>query len=191
MYIKGVPNINPNVLFVPFFLNRNFAYPRLVALAVIQGIMALGFSYYAMGLVGQVYVVAISIGFGYGAHWSIPVAAASEIFGLKNFGTLYNFLTMASPTGSLFLSGFVASKIYDYYAEQQAKHRMQTHGASLKLAMPYVTGNDEVLVCEGNICFSLTCGIFAVVCLLATALSLILVHRTKRFYAQLYGKSLS
>ncbi|TKY73653.1 NUCLEAR FUSION DEFECTIVE 4 [Spatholobus suberectus] len=167
---------------------RNFGYPRLVALAVIQAMMSLGLSYYVLGLDGQVYVVAISIGFGYGAHWSIALAAASELFGLKNFGTLYNFLTMANPAGSLFLSGFVASTIYDYYAEQQAKHRLQTYGAS-NLAMPYVTGNNDLLLCKGNVCFSFTFGILALVCLFAASLSLVTVHRTKRFYAQLYGDS--
>lgn len=177
--------------FLHGFLNRNLLYPRLVALAVIQGVMSLGLSYYALGLVGQVYIVAISMGFGYGAHWSIALAAASELFGLKNFGTLYNFLTMASPSGSLLLSA-LASTIYDYYAEQQAEqHRMQNYLASAKLAMPYYnnTGNNELLLCEGNICYSLTCVILAVVCLFAAALSLIIVHRTKRFYAQLYVKS--
>ncbi|KAJ1408218.1 Nodulin-like [Sesbania bispinosa] len=155
---------------------RKFAYPRLVALAVIQLVMCLGLLYYALGLVGQVYVLAISMGSGFGAQWSVAIAATSELFGLKNFGTLYNFLTMANPAGSLILSGFVASTIYDYYAEQQAKH----DGTG---------GTNEFLLCEGNICYSLTCGILAVACLFATALSLIIVHRTKRFYAQFYGKS--
>ncbi|WJX35023.1 hypothetical protein P8452_23070 [Trifolium repens] len=154
---------------------RNFGYPRLVALAIIQGVMSLGLCYYTIGLVGQVYVIAITMGFGYGSHWSIALAATSEIFGLKNFGTLYNFLTIASPVGSLLVSG-LASTIYDYYAEQQAKHR---------------NDNNELLLCEGNICYSLTCGILAVVCLFAAGLSLIIVQRTKRFYSQLYGKSLS
>ncbi|XP_027942639.1 protein NUCLEAR FUSION DEFECTIVE 4-like isoform X1 [Vigna unguiculata] len=172
-------------------LVRNFGYPRLVALAVIQTMMSLGLLYYVVGLVGQVYVVGILNGFGYGAHWSIALAAASELFGVKNFGTLYNFLTMASPAGSLFLSGFVASTIYDYYAEIQAKHRMiQTFGAS-NLAISYhVTANDsELLLCEGNICFSLTCVILALVCLFAASLSLVIAHRTRRFYAQLYEES--
>ncbi|CAJ1975065.1 unnamed protein product [Sphenostylis stenocarpa] len=167
---------------------RNFGYPRLVALAVIQAVMSLGLFYYVLGLAGQVYVVGISNGFGYGAHWSIALAAASELFGVKNFGTLYNFLTMASPAGSLFLSGFMASTIYDYYAEQQAKHRIV--GAT-KLAMPYyvTANNNELLVCEGNICFSLTCGILALVCLCAASLSSVISHRTRRFYAQLYVES--
>jgi len=149
-----------------------------VALAVIQAMMSLGLLYYVMGLVGHVYVVGIANGFGYGAHWSIALAAASELFGVKNFGTLYNFLTMASPAGSLFLSGFVASTIYDYYAEQQAKHRMVQS-----------LNNNELLLCEGNVCFSLTCGILALVCLFAASLSLVIVHRTRRFYAQLYVES--
>jgi len=160
---------------------------------MIQAVMSLGLSYYTMGLVGQVYVIAITMGFGYGSHWSIALAATSEVFGLKNFGTLYNFLTIASPVGSLLVSG-LASTIYDYYAEQQAKHRIHIYGASANLATPYyVTGNNELLLCEGNICYSLTCGILAVVCLVAAGLSLIIVQRTKRFYSQLYGngKSLS
>ncbi|KAL3015529.1 hypothetical protein AAZX31_06G161700 [Glycine max] len=156
---------------------RSFGYPRLAALAVIQAGMSLGLCYYVFGLAGQVYAVAISNGFGYGAHWSIALAAASELFGLKNFGTLYNFLTMASPAGSLFLSGFVASTIYDYYAEQQVKHRMLTGN------------NNDLLLCEGNICFSITFGILAVVCLCAASLSLIVAHRTRKFYAQLYEES--
>ncbi|KAJ1405935.1 Nodulin-like [Sesbania bispinosa] len=155
---------------------RKFAYPRLVALAVIQLVMSLGLMYYALGLVGQVYVLAISMGSGFGAQWSVGIAATSELFGLKNFGTMYNFLTMANPTGSLILSGFVASTIYDYYAEQQTKHDS-------------TGGTNEFLLCEGNICYSLTCGILSVACLFATALSLIIVHRSKRFYAQFYGKS--
>lgn len=167
---------------------RNFAYPRLAALALVQALMSFGLCYYVFGLVGQVYVVAISMGFGYGAHWSIALAATSEVFGLKNFGTLYNFLTMASPAGSLLISA-LSSTIYDYYAEQQAKHRIHTYGALRNFAMPYnSTGNNELLLCEGNICYSITCGILAVVCLFAAALSLIIVHRTKRFYAQLYVK---
>ncbi|KAJ6840106.1 putative protein NUCLEAR FUSION DEFECTIVE 4 [Iris pallida] len=36
------------------------------------------------------------VGLGYGTHWAIVPAAASELFGLKNFGALYNFLTVAN-----------------------------------------------------------------------------------------------
>ncbi|KAI4336328.1 hypothetical protein L6164_014867 [Bauhinia variegata] len=99
-------------------ITRNFAYSRLVALAVVQLIMAIGFCYYAIGLVGQLYVVTILTGLGYGAHWAIVIATASELFGLKTFGALYNFNTMARPAGSLFLSvvqKFIGTNGETYY----------------------------------------------------------------------------
>lgn len=144
---------------------------------MVQAIMIIGVSYYAMGWSGQLYVVTILVGLGYGAHWAIGPATASELFGLKNFGAIYNFYTLATPTGSLILSGLVSSTIYDYYAEKQQK------GAKAK------NGN-ELLVCEGNICYSVTCVILAGACLFGIMLSLTVVHRTKNVYAKLYGKSL-
>jgi MFS family permease len=62
---------------------------------------------------GTMYVGTLLVGVGYGAHWAIVPAAASELFGVKNFGALYNFLTVANPAGSLVFSGVIASGIYD------------------------------------------------------------------------------
>ena len=146
-------------------------------MAVVQVIMAIGLFYYTMGWPGEIYVVTLLIGLGYGAHWAIVPAAASELFGLKSFGALYNFLTLASPAGSLIFSGVIASGIYDYYAEKQAA----------MLAVPLK--DDDSLTCEGSICYSITFGMLSGLCIIATALSLIVVHRTKRVYAQLYGSS--
>ncbi|KAE8123865.1 hypothetical protein FH972_018786 [Carpinus fangiana] len=156
---------------------RKFSYPRPVVMAVVQVIMAIGLFYYTMGWPGEIYVVTLLIGLGYGAHWAIVPAAASELFGLKSFGALYNFLTLASPAGSLIFSGVIASGIYDYYAEKQAA----------MLAVPLK--DDDSLTCEGSICYSITFGILSGLCIVATALSLIVVHRTKRVYAQLYVSS--
>uniref|UniRef100_A0A803P8A2 Major facilitator superfamily (MFS) profile domain-containing protein n=1 Tax=Cannabis sativa TaxID=3483 RepID=A0A803P8A2_CANSA len=56
-------------------ITRDFAYPRPLAMAILQVIMAFGFFYYAMGWPGQIYVVTVLIGLGYGSHWAIlPVA---------------------------------------------------------------------------------------------------------------------
>ncbi|OMO84128.1 Nodulin-like protein, partial [Corchorus capsularis] len=102
---------------------RNYAFPRPVAMAIFQVVMAFGLLYYALGWPGQIYVTTVLTGVGYGAHWAIVPAAASELFGLKSFGALYNFLTLASPAGSLIFSEAIASGIYDYYAEKQASLR--------------------------------------------------------------------
>nr|XP_043615413.1 protein NUCLEAR FUSION DEFECTIVE 4-like [Erigeron canadensis] len=156
---------------------RKYAYPRPVAMAAVQVVMACSLFYYAMGAPGAIYVVSIVMGSCYGAHWAIVPSAASELFGLKSFGALYNFLTLASPAGSLVFSGVIASGIYDYEAKIQ--NATSNH--------PLTDG--EALSCYGTICYSITCGILSVVCLMAFFLSMIVVYRTKRVYAKLYGNS--
>lgn len=155
-------------------------------MAVAQVIMVLGHFFFAMGWPGAMYVGTLLTGLGYGAHWAIVPAAASELFGLKNFGALYNFLTLANPAGSLVLSGVIASSIYDREAEKQA-HK---HHQLLQNLGSIFSGNvDDPPKCDGSVCFFLTSVIMSVLCIIAVALSMILVHRTKTVYANLYGKS--
>ncbi|KAM1788638.1 protein NUCLEAR FUSION DEFECTIVE 4-like [Malus sylvestris] len=164
---------------------RDYAYPRPVAMAVVQVIMALGLFYYAVGLPGQIYVITVLVGLGYGAHWAILPAAASELFGLKSFGALYNFLTMANPAGTLIFSEVIASGIYDHYAKEQAALRRQISGSMLIKPLR----DDDSLTCVGTVCYSITCGILSGLCIVAFVLSLIVIYRTRRVYTQLYGSS--
>ncbi|CAI0394299.1 unnamed protein product [Linum tenue] len=166
---------------------RKFAYPRVVAMAVVEFTMAMGLFYSAMGWPGQIYVVSIVIGLTYGANWAIVPAAVSELFGLKSFGALYNFLNLSTPAGSLVFSGVIASRIYDYYAEVQAG--LHTLNSAALLGKPLQ--EEEPLKCMGSICFSLTFGIMGSLCIVAMVVSLVVVRRTKGVYAQLYGKSLA
>lgn len=144
-------------------------------MAAVQIVMACSLFYYAVSGPGAIYIVSIVMGSCYGAHWAIVPSAASELFGLKSFGALYNFLTLASPAGSLIFSGVIASGIYDYEAKIQnaTNHNLLADG--------------EALTCYGTICYSITCGILSVLCLMACVLSMTVVYRTKRVYAVLYG----
>ncbi|KAA3459459.1 protein NUCLEAR FUSION DEFECTIVE 4-like isoform X1 [Gossypium australe] len=167
---------------------RDYAYPRPIAMAVAQLVMAVGHVFFAMGWPGAMYIGTLLIGLGYGAHWAIVPAAASELFGLKKFGALYNFLTLANPAGSLIFSGVIASSIYDREAEKQAHQ----HHISPQISGSTFSGMftvDEPLKCEGSICFFLTSMIMSGFCIIAGVLSLILVYRTKTVYANIYGKS--
>lgn len=167
---------------------RDYAYPRPVAMAGAQLVMAVGHVFFAFGWPGAMYIGTLLIGLGYGAHWAIVPAAASELFGLKKFGALYNFLTLANPAGSLVFSGLIASTIYDREAEKQAHehhHHMQNAGSIFS----GLFGLGAPLKCEGAICFFLTSMIMSAFCLVAAILSMILVYRTKIVYAHLYGKS--
>lgn len=166
---------------------RDYAYPRPIAMAVAQFIMAIGHIFYAFGWPGAMYIGTLMIGLGYGAHWAIVPATASELFGLKKFGALYNFLTLANPAGSLVFSGLIASSIYDREAEKQDHHRHHVfhYSGSIFSSPPAL---DEPPKCEGAVCFFLTSIIMSGFCIIALVLSLILVHRTKIVYSNLYGK---
>ncbi|OMO99466.1 Nodulin-like protein [Corchorus olitorius] len=168
---------------------RDYAYPRPIAMAVAQIVMSVGHVFFAMGWPGAMYIGTLLIGLGYGAHWAIVPAAASELFGLKKFGALYNFLTLANPAGSLVFSGVIASGIYDSEAAKQA----QQHPIPPQISFSFFSGlfaaADEPLKCVGSVCYFLTCMIMSGFCIVAAVLSIILVYRTKSVYANLYGKS--
>lgn len=166
---------------------RNYAYPRPVAMVVAQVVMAAGHFFIGMGWPGAMYVGTLLIGLGYGAHWAVVPASASELFGLKNFGALYNFFTLANPAGSLVFSGVIASGIYDHEAEKQAERRHHhLHPVSMFTG---ILGRKDPPKCEGSICFFVTSMIMSAFCIIAIFLSLFLVRRTKVVYANLYGKS--
>jgi len=158
-------------------------------MAAAQVAMAIGHFFFAMGWPGTMYIGTLLIGLGYGAHWAIVPAAASELFGLKNFGALYNFLTVANPAGSLIFSGVIASGIYDYEAEQQAHNHHNQQSILGRLLYGTVSGVDNHLKCEGTVCFFLSSLIMCGLCIIAVILSMILVYRTKIVYANLYGRS--
>lgn len=174
--------------YVSEIIVRDYAYPRPVALAVAQGLMAIGHLILAMGWPGAMYIGTLLIGLGYGAHWAIIPATASELFGLKKFGALYNFLTLANPAGSLVFSGLIASYIYDSEAEKQAQQRHQILTSSGSFFTKYFNVEDT-LKCEGSVCYFLTLMIMSGLCIVALTLSLILVRRTKVVYQHLYGKT--
>lgn len=168
---------------------KDYAYPRAIALAIAQVLMAIGHFNFAMAWPGTMYIGTLLVGIGYGAHWAIVPAAASELFGVKNFGALYNFLTVANPAGSLVFSGVIASGIYDAEAAKQAQQRhnstlLAMHGRVVNM----VSEVAPALKCEGAICFFLSSLIMSGFCIIAVVLSLILVYRTKIVYTNLYGK---
>ncbi|KAL6497611.1 hypothetical protein OROHE_027240 [Orobanche hederae] len=167
---------------------RDFAYPRPVAMAAAQVIMAIGHFFFAMGWPGAMYLGTLLVGLGYGSHWAIVPAAASELFGLKKFGALYNFLTLANPAGSLVFSGLIASSIYDREAEKQARGHNQGQRTLLSSFSGFVFAEDP-MKCEGAVCFFMTSMIMSGLCVIAVVLSMILVYRTKPVYAHLYGRS--
>ncbi|CAO2202685.1 unnamed protein product [Urochloa humidicola] len=168
---------------------KDYAYPRAIALAIAQVLMAIGHFNFAMAWPGTMYIGTLLVGIGYGAHWAIVPAAASELFGVKNFGALYNFLTVANPAGSLVFSGIIASGIYDAEAAKQAQQHLNSKLSTMPArVVTMISEAAPSLKCEGAICFFLSSLIMSGFCIIAVVLSLILVYRTKIVYTNLYGK---
>lgn len=129
-----------------------------------QVVMVVTFLLYASALSGTLYASTALLGICYGVQFSIMVPCASELFGLKHFGVIYNFMLLGNPIGALLFSGLLAGYVYDFEAAKQ-----------------------QSSTCLGGTCFRLTFLVLAGACGLGTILSIILTIRIKPVYQMLYA----
>ncbi|CAI5992964.1 unnamed protein product [Closterium sp. NIES-64] len=168
------------------WLRGDHMLPRPVLLLLAQSLMAVGHIFFALAFPSSLHLGSVIVGLCYGVHWSIMPATASEIFGLKHFGMLYNTLTAACPMGSFVFSGMIAGSSASS-SSSVVTQSMSTvgsgglHGAEWPVS-------DKVEECYGAHCFRLTFFIMAAVCLLGVCLNLILILRTRVVYASLYAQ---
>lgn len=146
-----------------YFL-RSAMIPRTVWMTCTQVLMIITYLLFASALDGTLYIATALLGICYGVQFSIMVPTTSELFGLKNFGIFYNFMSLGNPLGALLFSGLLAGYIYDMEAAKQ-------HAVS----------------CLGPNCFRLTFLILAGVCGMGTILGVVLTIRIKPVYEMLYG----
>ncbi|KAL6507026.1 hypothetical protein OROHE_022161 [Orobanche hederae] len=145
-------------------LVRSKTIPRTFWMAVTQSIMILTFLLYASSLKGTLQAATALLGICYGVQCGIMIPTASELFGLKHFGIIFNFMQLGNPVGALLFSGLLAGQVYDLEAAKQS-------GSS----------------CLGPSCYRLTFLVLAGVCGLGTILSIILTVRIRPVYQMLYG----
>lgn len=126
-----------------------------------QIVMLVGFIVMALALPGNLYVGSIIVGLCYGVRLAITVPTASEMFGLKHYGLLYNVLILNLPLGSFLFSGLLAGLIYDAEATETA---------------------DGGNTCSGAHCYRLVFIIMAVTCLIGGVLDLYMAIKTKALY---------
>ncbi|CAI9787395.1 unnamed protein product [Fraxinus pennsylvanica] len=143
---------------------RSKAIPRTVWIILAQVIMVVTYLLFASALDGTLYAATLLLGICYGIHASIIVPTVSELFGLKHFGIISNFMGLGNPIGAYLFSGLLAGYLYDKEAAKQ-------HSAT----------------CLGPDCFRLTFLIMASVCCVGSALSIVLTWRIKPVYQMLYA----
>ncbi|KAL7191492.1 hypothetical protein ACSBR2_023549 [Camellia fascicularis] len=143
---------------------RSKTIPRTVWTALTQIIMIIAFLLYASALNGTLYAATALLGICYGVQFAIMIPTASELFGLKHFGIIYNFMLLGNPIGALLFSGLLAGYVYD---AEVAKQQGST--------------------CLGPNCYRLTFLVLAGVCGLGTILTIILTIRIRSVYQMLYA----
>ncbi|XP_007023328.2 PREDICTED: protein NUCLEAR FUSION DEFECTIVE 4 [Theobroma cacao] len=143
---------------------RTRAIPRTLWMTCTLIIMVLAFVLYALALNGTLYVSTALLGVCCGFQYNLMVPTASELFGLKHFGVIYNFMLLGNPVGALLFSGLLAGYVYDAEAAKQ--------GSS---------------TCLGPECFRLTFFVLAGICGLGTFLSIFLTIRLRPVYKMLYS----
>lgn len=139
--------------------------PRPLWNAASQILMAVGYILMAVALPGSLYIGSIVVGVCYGVRVAVSVPTASELFGLKYFGLIYNILILNLPLGSFLFSGLLAGFLYD--AE----------------ATPTPGGGNT---CVGAHCYRLVFIIMAVACVIGFGLDVLLGIRTKKIYTKIY-----
>ncbi|KAI3832512.1 hypothetical protein MKW98_002058 [Papaver atlanticum] len=146
-----------------YFL-KNHATPRPLWNAASQIPMSLGYVVLAIALPGSLYAGSIVVGICYGVRLAITVPTASELFGLKYYGLIYNILILNLPLGSFLFSGLLAGFLYDAQATK-------TKGG----------GN----TCVGAHCYRQVFVIMAFSCVVGFGLDVLLVFRTKNLYKKI------
>lgn len=138
--------------------------PRTVWMTCTQVVMIITYLLFASALNGTLYAATALLGVCYGVQFTTMVPTASELFGLKHFGIIFNFMSLGNPLGAYLFSGLLAGYLYDNEAAKQ-------HSAT----------------CFGPDCFRVTFLILAGVCGLGTVLSIVLTMRIRPVYQMLYA----
>ena len=143
-----------------------YTIPRPVWMSIGQALNIVANLLFAFGRQSFLMPASAIMGFCFGVQVSVMIPTASELFGLKHFGVIYNFINMSIPLSSLLFSALLAGHLYDQEAEP---------------------GNH---VCYGMQCFQLTFVTLAVVCVLGLLVSLILSYRIRPVYKTLYPSAM-
>ncbi len=56
---------------------------------------------------------ALLCGFAFGGHWAVIPAVMSDLFGLKNYASIYTFFQLAPASGSYLIGTILVSFLYN------------------------------------------------------------------------------
>ncbi|XP_060206177.1 protein NUCLEAR FUSION DEFECTIVE 4-like [Lycium barbarum] len=153
-------------------LLNKYNFPRPLMLTPVLLLSCIGHVLIAFGVWNSLYASSVLMGFCFGAQWPLILSIISELFGLKYYATLYNFGSVASPIGGYILNVRVAGHLYD----KEAMKQLQAKGI-------FTRKIGEDLNCVGVKCYKQAFLIITGATFTGAIVSLILVLRTRKFYA--------
>jgi len=151
------------------YLVRARTLPRSLLIVCTQVVMIITYLLFALGHHATLYVSVALLGICYGVQFSVIISTSSELFGLKHFGKIYNFIALANPVGA-FLFNTLAGYVYDLEVERQKAGMVDTD-----------------IACHGPNCFRLTFYVLSAAACLGTLLSTVLTVRVRPVYQMLYA----
>lgn len=144
---------------------RSKSIPRTIWMSLTQAIMGVSFLLYTSTLSSTtLYLATGLVGICFGVQFTTMIPTASELFGLKNFGVIYNFILLGNPIGAFLFSGLLAGYLYDSEASKQGRS-----------------------TCLGADCFRVTFLVLTAVCGVGVTLGLYLTVRIRPVYQMLYS----
>ncbi|CAD6337465.1 unnamed protein product [Miscanthus lutarioriparius] len=151
------------------YLVRSRTLPRSVLIICTQVVMIITYLLFALGQLATLYVSVALLGICYGVLLSVIISTSSELFGLKHFGKIFNFIILANPVGA-YLFNTLAGYVYD-----------------LEVAEQHATTSGSDIACYGPNCFRLTFCVLSGAACLGTLLSTVLTVRVRPVYQMLYA----
>ncbi|CAI9091180.1 OLC1v1026136C1 [Oldenlandia corymbosa var. corymbosa] len=157
--------------FVSEKLLMNWKVPRTAMMTFALVMPAIADLIIALPFPGSVYIASVMVGFSYGIQLTMLFVLTSELFGLKYYSTLFNCAQVPSPIGSYVLNVNIVGRLYDREALKQLAKKGMTRSMV------------KELTCIGSQCYRSAFLILAGVNIFGAAVSMILVMRTRKYYA--------
>ncbi|PPR98152.1 hypothetical protein GOBAR_AA22505 [Gossypium barbadense] len=145
--------------------------PQPLMMTIVLLLACVGYLLVTFPFPGSLYVESIVTGFSFGAQLPMNLAIVSELFGLKYYSVLFNFVQLANPQGAFVFNVKTTGTLYDR-AAMKGLTKKDLRRSSVK----DLTG-------IGTHCYRLPFIVLASVTFFGALSSLILVIRTRNFYS--------
>ncbi|XP_024396427.1 protein NUCLEAR FUSION DEFECTIVE 4 isoform X1 [Physcomitrium patens] len=148
-------------------------WPRPLSLLAAHFTMMFGCLLLATGSVPILALGSACVGLAYGAFWSLIPCIVSEVFGLRQFPTIYKAIVSIVPFGAYLLSAQVVGFLYDREVLNYHSHFPNRQWST-----------KDINTCYGRRCFGYSLVFLASISVMGVAVASVLAWCTKNVYVR-------